>query len=174
MGRIYQSSITTYISVTNTVFTPVFITLHTVCTLIYLVISKTSINFAAVNQIHKVMRTLIITLLLSLHINMANAEEYTITPNFESDESTSPDIRHAPAKMPSISQDDDIFTISRISRNSEVHVYLLNKEGDTLYNYIGTSPDGTLTLEIPATISEDIVQVILKVNNKTYIGHKQQ
>lgn len=104
---------------------------------------------------------------------MANAEEYTITPSLESDESTSPDIRHAPAKMPSISQDDDIFTISRISKNSEVHVSLLNKEGDTLYNYIGTTPDGTLTLEIPATISECIAQVILKVNNKTFIGHKQ-
>lgn len=156
----------------NTVFTPVFITLHTVCTLIYLAISKTSINFAAVNQIHKVMRTLIITLLLSLHINMTNAEEYTITPNIESDESTSPDIRHAPAKMPSISQDDNIFTIRRISKDCEVQVIFLNKEGDILYNYIGTSPDGTIALEIPATISEDIVQVILKVNNKTYIGYK--
>lgn len=158
----------------NTVFTPVFIILHTVCTLIYLVFSKTSANFAAVIQNHKVMRTLIITLLLSLCINIAHAEEYIITPSFKSDETTSPDIRHAPAKMPSISQDDDIFTINRISKGSEVHVSFLNSEGDTLYNYIGTTPDGTLTLEVPATISEEIVQVILKVNNKTYIGHKQQ
>lgn len=103
---------------------------------------------------------------------MTNAEEYTITPNIESDESTSPDIRHAPAKMPSISQDDNIFTIRRISKDCEVQVIFLNKEGDILYNYIGTSPDGTIALEIPATISEDIVQVILKVNNKTYIGYK--
>lgn len=120
------------------------------------------------------MRTLIIILLFNLaYISIANAEDYSVFATLEHQEQTFPGNRHAPAKMPFISQEDAIFTISRIPKDSEVNVSFLNKEGDTLYNHIGTTSDGTLTIEVPASISEEIVQVILKVNNKTFIGYKQ-
>lgn len=115
-------------------------------------------------------------LLLLNHVDAINTT-YVIEPimmigdnHFEQD----PGKRHAPPRhiVLSVEQEDNVFTIHTYSAQS-IKIILTNSANEYLFETQGTPTNGELKFIVPCDLAEATANIILKINNKTYIGHKQ-
>lgn len=123
-------------------------------------------------------RVIILTmfcLLLLNHVEAINTT-YVMEPfmigddHFEQD----PGKRHAPPRRIALSveQEDNVFIIHTPSVQN-IGIILTNSTNEFLYETQGTPTNGELQIIVPCDLAEATTNIILKINNKTYIGHKQ-
>lgn len=109
-----------------------------------------------------------------LHISNIHAREFEVTNiTVKNDDlEKTPEQRHYRSimKLPTIDQDDDIFTISLLPYNSYIEVYSLDSFRLCIYYYNNYVVDGVTQINVPTHLSKEITKVVLKVNERTYIG----
>lgn len=92
------------------------------------------------------------------------------TNHFEQD----PGKRHAPPRQVilSVEQEENVFIILT-SLTDNIAIYLTDSTNEILYASQSMPNNGEIQIIVPSNIAEATTKIILKVNNKTYIGHKQ-
>lgn len=103
------------------------------------------------------------------------AEEWNITPNgnninASNDEKQSKP-RHAPKRLPTLSQEGDNFVLSGISADSHIIISFYDEYGIILYSQERNSPASTLELTIPSTVAENVYVITFSINNEKYIAN---
>lgn len=113
-------------------------------------------------------------LICLLHISNLYAREFEVTCiTVENNETeTTPEHRHCRSiwKLPTIEQSYDLFSISSLPYDKNIEVYFLDNLGYSIYDYHCFPTEEILDIQVPHGISKEVTKVVLKVNEKTYIG----
>lgn len=84
--------------------------------------------------------------------------------------------RHARSAeiVPIVETSDNTYNVTVYNgKECEYEIYFTDVNNTTIYYQNGTIDDSSFRIIVPDIIDKEINTITIKVNNKTYIGHKQ-